>query len=132
MFKRVFIRFIAVYIGVGGVLYLSGTNINQNREEIVELIYGDERLSLFEYKKGIELKISILYEDVIKFSTVPNKSQLEDLVKNIKTLRAYGRDISRKSKSKLLKTVEKLLNDNYQDISILKEIIQISKLLKSS
>jgi len=89
--------------------------------------YGDYRLSLGRFQKSIEVKIDILFENIIKFDTTPTEKQLKSLSKDIQTLRAYGKDISRYSKFKLLKAIKKLVNQHYEDIDILKELVNILK-----
>jgi len=100
----------------------------EHKEEInnKNLKLADARLSMAKIEKDIESRINYILEDINTKHKIPTIKELNDLVKSIEVVRAYGKDISEETKINLLKIVKKLTDNNFKDKKVLKDIEDIA------
>lgn len=126
MKKRVFIIYVVVVIVVVGFI---GTYMLIPKGSTEQIKYADARLSALQLKEGLEYKIKLMSIDVIDARAIPTEKGLSILIDGIKTLRVYGKDISKEAKQHLNKIVNHLKISGYENRALLK---QLDELVKSS
>jgi hypothetical protein len=111
------------------IIALSYFTINNNKaakSNQPSAKYADARLTMGKIEKNIEIKINYILENVTKNGATPTSRELKSLISSIEVLRAYGKDINKEAKIKLLKIAKKLVEENFQDIKTLKKLKDIS------
>jgi hypothetical protein len=104
----------------------ASSSINKNSQEIKSMQdFSDARLSMAKINKDIESRTKYLLKNINKNST-PTDIELNDLVKSIEVVRAYGKDISQQAKLDILKIVKMLTEKNFKDTKILKKLEELT------
>ncbi len=118
---------IVLAISTVAVLVSIGLYVSKDKDKAQQMKYADARLSALELKQGIEIKIKLMSEDVLDERVVPTEKGLMVLMDAIRTLRVYGKDISKEAKRNLKKIVKQLNISGYQNKALLKELDNLAK-----
>jgi len=104
----------------------ASSSVNVNSQEIKSVQdFSDARLSMAKINKDIESKVKYLLKNINQNST-PTNIELNDLVKSIEVVRAYGKDISQQAKLDILKIVKMLTEKNFKDTKILQKLEELT------
>jgi len=103
--------------------------VNTQKEQEVQAPqkYADARLSMVELKQGIEVKIDFLLQEIKESHITPTHKGLTQLLQSMKTVRAYGQDISKEAKDNLHHIVKQLKSGGFSDLNLLEKLERISR-----
>ena len=116
--KRVLLIFIIM------PLTLFADNLQKSSSQKIK--FADDRLLVDKSLEDIESTLNLLKIKIVKNGENINKEKLEELIKNIKIIRNYGKDISKKAKNNLLEIL-KVLKAKSFDKTILQKLEDITK-----
>ncbi len=116
--KRVLLIFIIM------PLTLFADNLQKSSSQKIK--FADDRLLVDKSLEDIESTLNLLKIKIVKNGENINKEKLEELIENIKIIRNYGKDISKKAKNNLLEIL-KVLKAKSFDKTILQKLEDITK-----
>jgi hypothetical protein len=123
--KKLYIQSLAILsVAVIGYFGFNSTLKPAAKTEVAQ--FADARLAMGKIERKIETKINFILENVTKNGATPTSRELKSLISSIEVLRAYGKDINKDAKIKLLKIAKKLVEENFKDIDTLKKLKDIS------
>jgi len=83
--------------------------------------FADARLAYNRIEKDLDNKIKFIKENITQNGAYPNKKELLSLIESIKTIRSYGKDLSKASKNSL-KVIVKSLKSKHNNIDLVKKL----------
>jgi hypothetical protein len=90
-------------------------------------VLADARLSALELQEALEVKIKLMFEDIIDERVMPTEKGLKVLMDVITTLRVYGKDINKEAKNNLINLVKQLNLTGFQNKALLKKLDDIAR-----
>jgi GTP cyclohydrolase FolE2 len=117
-------------IGIFAFIFFSSykTLIHSSKHSNQDIkVLADERLSLAAIKKRVETKIDFILENISHNDAILTTKELQSLIEEISIIRAYGRDISKEAKKKLLDIID-IANkkDSAPNKTLLKKLEEIA------
>ncbi len=117
---------LVLIIGVGFFLFNIDRKNNLTLKDNNLEVLADARLSLVKVEKKVENKIDFILDNVVNNDATLNDKEMNSLIQDISIIRAYGKDISKESKIKLLKIIKILATKHNPNIELLKKLKDIA------